>query len=197
MILFWEAKGANQSDTLILGSGETVADYDGASDKGVNSRFEDIRSTPPGGRARRLRKSNWSHRFDFEHTRQDMHTSISSGIWRMSFLGKTRESKRKLDSNERNTLQWHGPNSFFFFSFFGTKQGSFVSRNWQVGNYATRVFCNKNSRERETKRLRPTGRKPSLFLSCGFRFLFTFGQEKKISIHLYENVWTKKKYENE
>lgn len=80
-MLIGEVKGANQPDALILGSGKTVADDDGASDEGVHSRFEDLRSAPtPGGRARWLGKLNWPHRFDFELIQNDSHARLSLRI---------------------------------------------------------------------------------------------------------------------
>lgn len=104
MILVWESKGAKQSNTLILGRGETVANYDGASDEGVDTRFEDLGGASPGGRARRFRKLNRSHRFDFERVQRELHDGFSS---RMSFLGKTKESERKF-VNPAKSEQWSG-----------------------------------------------------------------------------------------
>lgn len=79
-MLIGEAKGANQSDALILRCGETVADYDGASHERVNSGFENVRSATPGGRARRLRKLNSSHGLDFERVTENMISGFSSRI---------------------------------------------------------------------------------------------------------------------
>jgi len=53
----------------------------------VNSGLEDVRSSSPGGRARRLRKLNSFHRLDFEYT----NTGFSSRIRSMKFLEKAKQ----------------------------------------------------------------------------------------------------------
>lgn len=108
-MLIREAKGANQSDALILGTGKTISDYNGASDDAVDSRFEDVRSTL-GGRAGRLRKLNWSHLMDLDaytagrcKTQQTLVLSYSERNSRKGH-GISREKER-----EKGT---HGSGSF-------------------------------------------------------------------------------------
>jgi len=53
-----EAEGAKQTDAVIFGGEEAVADDDGAADE---AGLEEVGSGPGGGGAGRLRKLNWLH----------------------------------------------------------------------------------------------------------------------------------------
>jgi hypothetical protein len=56
-VLVSEAKGANQAQALVLGTGESGSDDDGAANGGAGeSDFEDVRHAASEGGARRLRK---------------------------------------------------------------------------------------------------------------------------------------------
>lgn len=56
-MLVSEAKGANQTQALVLGAGESGSDDDGAADGGAGEAdFEDIGHAAAEGGARRLRK---------------------------------------------------------------------------------------------------------------------------------------------
>lgn len=117
-----EAKGANQSEGLILGGGEAVADDDGASND--DAGIEDVGSGPGGGGARRLRELNWPHRF---------HSLIHSILQRIA------HGKRKLEasSGEGKGKGGHGSGSSRIFAF-ESQLNSFtftsllVSRKWQA-----------------------------------------------------------------
>ena len=61
-----EAKGAEQTDAVILGGGEAVADDDGAADEGVDAGFEDVRSATRRRGAGRLREQDWLNSHGFE-----------------------------------------------------------------------------------------------------------------------------------
>jgi len=61
-----EAKGAEQTDAVILGGGETVADDNGAADEGVDTGFEDVGSATRRRRAGRLREQDWLNSHGFE-----------------------------------------------------------------------------------------------------------------------------------
>lgn len=60
-MLIGKAKCTNQTDALILGTREAVADDDGPPNDAVNTAFEDVWQAHADCGTGRLRKTNWLH----------------------------------------------------------------------------------------------------------------------------------------
>lgn len=67
-----ESESAEQTDAVILGGREAVADDDGAADNSMDAGFEDVRSATRRRGTWRLRKPYWLHSDGLEVGRKEL-----------------------------------------------------------------------------------------------------------------------------